>query len=474
MCNFKNHFTFFNHTTIHIFTTLYTMIKTLLTLIIMLTGTFSFSNTTISASQIKGTINNPSFETISINTINDRVINSATVDAEGHFTFDFSFEESFYLLEYGRESIYIHLGGKDRLEVYFDASDLEGSIKFKGVGAIKNNYLLKKAQLSQDVKSDVKKFYDVDEDKFLENIRVLKARLQKELSNYNVAKSFVEQEEKSLYFQYLLSIQNFKNTYKYNLGKEITPSKLFYKELEGLALNDMSDYKTQPYYYYLVNSIWSARIEEENSFQKKELKFRQIKDNEVLNDVFVGFYSKISGDINKAEDYYNLIKKYSNSDSFIAAAKEKLDELSSSLNKGDESTSFAYENVEGKKVKLEDFKGKLIYIDVWATWCAPCKKQIPYLKKLEKHFSGQNIVFISISVDKKRARKSWEKMVKNEGLEGIQLFADNSFDSEFIKAYGISSIPRFIIIDQDGKVYDPKAPRPSYDKTKLLLESLLK
>jgi thioredoxin-related protein len=83
-------------------------------------------------------------------------------------------------------------------------------------------------------------------------------------------------------------------------------------------------------------------------------------------------------------------------------------------------------------------------------------------------------VFISISVDAKKAYKSWKTMVKEEELGGVQLFADNSFDSEFAEAYGITSIPRFIIVDQEGKVYDDKAPSPSFEQTKALLQDLLK
>jgi hypothetical protein len=65
-------------------------------------------------------------------------------------------------------------------------------------------------------------------------------------------------------------------------------------------------------------------------------------------------------------------------------------------------------------------------------------------------------------------------MIIEQELGGIQLFADNSFDSEFIKAYGIRSIPRFIIVDKEGNVYDDKAPSPSFENTKVLLEALLK
>lgn len=118
-------------------------------------------------------------------------------------------------------------------------------------------------------------------------------------------------------------------------------------------------------------------------------------------------------------------------------------------------------------------KGKYVYIDVWATWCVPCLKQIPYLKALEAEFHDKNIAFVSISVDKERAKSTWKKMLESKELTGIQLFADNSFESEFMNAFAVNSIPRFILIDPEGKIIDPRAPRPSYEKTRRLLQSIL-
>jgi len=69
--------------------------------------------------------------------------------------------------------------------------------------------------------------------------------------------------------------------------------------------------------------------------------------------------------------------------------------------KGKPSPSFNLENYKGGKTSLESLKGKYVYIDVWATWCAPCRKQIPALKKVEKQYEGKNIAFISLSIDKK-------------------------------------------------------------------------
>ncbi|MDC6366796.1 MULTISPECIES: redoxin family protein [Flavobacteriaceae] len=132
-----------------------------------------------------------------------------------------------------------------------------------------------------------------------------------------------------------------------------------------------------------------------------------------------------------------------------------------------------YHTPEDKSVSLEDFKGKYVYIDVWATWCGPCKKEIPYLKKVEEQFHDDNIAFISISVDVEKKTDAWKQMVKDMDLKGVQLIADNDFKSEFIKAYNIAAIPRFILIDPEGKIVNSDALRPSDPALTMLLETLL-
>lgn len=141
---------------------------------------------------------------------------------------------------------------------------------------------------------------------------------------------------------------------------------------------------------------------------------------------------------------------------------------------GTASVSFDYENHKGGKTKLEDLRGKYVYVDVWATWCGPCRAEIPHLKKVEEKYHGKNIEFVSISVDVDKDHEKWQKFVTDKELGGIQLFADKNWNSDFIKAFGINSIPRFLLIGPDGKVVKADAARPSSPQLTELLDSLLK
>jgi thiol-disulfide isomerase/thioredoxin len=156
--------------------------------------------------------------------------------------------------------------------------------------------------------------------------------------------------------------------------------------------------------------------------------------------------------------------------------------LKEELPKGSVAPTFTnFENYDGTKTSLSDLKGKNVYIDVWATWCGPCKAEIPALKELEHDYEGKNIAFVSLSVDDNQAHQNswevanqkWRAMVKDKELGGIQLLAPQGWESPFIKAFQINSIPRFILLDTKGNIINPNAPRPSDKKLRALLEELI-
>jgi len=141
---------------------------------------------------------------------------------------------------------------------------------------------------------------------------------------------------------------------------------------------------------------------------------------------------------------------------------------------GTASVPFDFENHQGGKTSLASLKGKYVYIDVWATWCGPCRAEIPYLKTLEEKYHGKNIEFVSISADAEKDHDKWKKFVTDKEMKGTQLYADKSFNSDFLKAYSINSIPRFILIDPTGKIVNADAERPSNPEIVSILDSLLK
>ncbi|TRZ41879.1 TlpA family protein disulfide reductase [Robertkochia solimangrovi] len=144
-----------------------------------------------------------------------------------------------------------------------------------------------------------------------------------------------------------------------------------------------------------------------------------------------------------------------------------------SLKKGEQAPDFTYNDVNGNPVSLSDFKGKIVYIDLWATWCGPCLRELPALKQVKEKFRDREIVFIGISLDDDH--DAWVKKVNaNEGdlLSGVQL-ATGSFECQLNTDYNLNGIPHYILIGKDGELLEKKAPRPSHPELMDLLESSL-
>lgn len=119
---------------------------------------------------------------------------------------------------------------------------------------------------------------------------------------------------------------------------------------------------------------------------------------------------------------------------------------------------FEFASIDGQNVSIDNLKGKVLYIDIWATWCRPCLQQLPAMKELEEKYRDTDVQFVSISVDSERDKGKWEKMVHGQEMKGVQLFAGSS--QEFSRDYKITTIPRFVIIGKDGELLNFDAPRP--------------
>ena len=140
--------------------------------------------------------------------------------------------------------------------------------------------------------------------------------------------------------------------------------------------------------------------------------------------------------------------------------------------KGTDAGDAVLQTPDGKTCKLSDFFGKLTYIDVWATWCGPCCAEIPHLEKLVEHFKGNDrIQFISISVDS--APKAWLNKLEKDKPAWAQFILSKEEAARFMQAWGISGIPRFILIDRHGKIYAANAPRPSDEGIVEILEKAM-
>lgn len=142
---------------------------------------------------------------------------------------------------------------------------------------------------------------------------------------------------------------------------------------------------------------------------------------------------------------------------------------------GQMAPNFSGTTPEGKVISLSDLKGKVVYIDVWATWCQPCLEELPIAKVLQKQFETNNqVAFMYVSVDKNES--AWRKrLTKEKEFMGLHINQPTTETGEpFLNTYQLYSIPRYILVDQEGKLVNVNAPAPSSGKVGDELIRLLK
>lgn len=120
---------------------------------------------------------------------------------------------------------------------------------------------------------------------------------------------------------------------------------------------------------------------------------------------------------------------------------------------------------------LNLYKGKVIYLDFWASWCRPCKNEMPHSLKMQQHFKGKDVVFVYMSSD--RDANAWKNSVKQLKLTGENYLVSGKVWNEYNTLFNVRYIPRYILIDKEGKIVNENAKRPSSFESIKDIEKLL-
>ena len=401
------------------------------------------------------------------------------LDSVGHAEFVIDDEDAVYarMCHYPRvdQMMNVYLERGDRASVSFSGKDFKGTFAFEGEmePAVKYlNTVVLTALPDEDYALPFDEYVKKLEKKETEAVKLLEA------SGVSKAGNFEEIEKGRIRYSYATQLLMYPLGHRFMVqDMNYQPDQKYYDVLDTYVVADDLLADLDQYREFIAEAahVLDADNRDETAAYPRAVaqmrfiadRFEAGKTRDVLLHRLANAYVTRFG-IEDIQDMENIYRTYVQDPVLVAkydAAREKWNLASD----GKPSPDFKGVDVNGKEYTLADFRGKYVYIDVWATWCGSCRQEIPYLKKLAEDYKDAQIVFLSLSVDQDKAK--WEKMVKEQSMSGVQLHIGQN--SSFQQAYKIEGIPHFILLDREGRIIDKKMSRPSMDEvTRERIENL--
>ena len=378
--------------------------------------------------------------------------------------------DGYYTLIVNKKPINLYLNDTVDTAIKLDYKKAD-KISFKGTNANINSYFVQKKKKFSEILINANKLFSLEEEAFLEKMDEYKDALTELSIANNLPTEFLKSEVKNIDYEYLRNLSNYEVFYSTLTGdKDFKVSEDFpdplkdfnyssgddyvnsysYRKMLGVQIKKISQEKNKEGEDYYLTYLETVQTEVNDTIAKNDLLYKNAKDGITYTDNLKEFRDKFMAySTNK-----NHKKEISNTYNILKTTA-----------KGQPAPKFKdFKNYNGGNTSLDDLlgKGKYLYIDVWATWCAYCKREIPLLKKLKEEYHGKNIEFVSISVDANDDYDKWKQTIVDREMTGIQLFSGKELaDLEWAQKFLIKGLPKFIIIDPDGNIVNPNAPVPS-------------
>ncbi len=406
------------------------------------------------------------------------------IDSKGNFRDTLDIKNGYYDFSVGDYfgDIYLEKGFNLELQIDMKKVDSTGATKFKGKGAIENNFLAYKNNLYVTSHGTMLDLYSKKMPVFIESITKAREQASEKLNAIKNASSvFIDGQQKDIRYRYIRQLTHFTNLHNLWAKPKKVPElpNHLSDSIDKINYDDAIAYNASFDYRLLTNNNFNREIAKETNnvyevFQNGIHFVKNVESNNIRKSLVENYlYPFLNTKNDSLKNSFNKLYNVTTDTGLKAKLTEQFEKIKNIV-KGKVSPTFEnYETNEGKTSSLKDFEGNYVYIDIWATWCKPCLDEIPFLKKLEEKYHDKPLKFVSISADNSSDKNKWVKMIKEKELGGVQLFSDNSFDSKFIKQYAVEEIPRFILIDPEGKIISAEAPKPSDPKLIELLKKYL-
>ena len=410
----------------------------------------------------------------------DTIVTISVVDNKFHHQFNKKIALNYYRIQFGNfHDFDLFFGEKDSIYTIYSLYGSENKFKIKGTRLAENikinpfgYYNSLSYYLDQNRKIDDASYYM---ESIYENWQkqLLQLKNNRTIDNVVPRNDFVNRDKDRIslkYINYWLQFKGIRETLYPDKKYVVTDN--IKKLLNSISLTNESLLTDGNYFSYVNNELIKDDKREVSDDQKKfdaivkldKGTFRDKLLYQHLNTV-INTEGKPSLRDSLAKKYLSKIKTASYKNLII---KHKYD--LNRLSKGIKAPNFMMEDSDKNQFQLTDFKGSYIVIDLWASWCGPCIRQAPFFEKKALKYKGKPIKFIAVSSDENR--DNWLISIKNKSKTIAQYWLKNK--KLFAKDYNISTIPKFILIDDKGNLIDVDFVRPSSKNFDELLNMHLK
>lgn len=427
-----------------------------------------------------------------------QLIQSKSADSTGLINFKFkATNSSFYFLRDSLDySVFeeLYLSPDDSL--FIDRSD---SNVIGGNASFLNNYQYK---LNENIFSNSELYNQrnyLAANSFIEATNGFRDQQLKFLNDYFEKKTPPEEFKNYIlskikyqwFYDYLSYIRNH-DLYVYGNSKPVPSDSLPYGFINDIELNE-EKYHFSSIYSRLLDEFVYFKFNERTSDDSDSIKY-SIEMNEKFDIITNGltgldrelalcYYSQnftIYLTVLQ-ENFYPLAKKIQSYYSSIKTNNYLYDKFMRNYSglltiaPGEPAPDFELPDSTGELLKLSDFKGKVVYVSFWGTWCGPCIASIPKYIELQKKFKGENdIVFLYIGLEYgEKEIKNWKSFLQKNEFPGIHLVAEKQFRNKSLEPYRLNFAPSYLLIDKKGNIVSPRAGRPD-EKLEAILGKLLR
>ncbi|MGB1243547.1 MAG: redoxin family protein [Chitinophagales bacterium] len=337
-------------------------------------------------------------------------------------------------LLHGKRKIEVYIEPGDSIFVETDMNKFSKKTIFHG-GDI-NNFFFTEIKNSYSKKDKIeveKKGTPAEFRQFMDSASLLQHQLLEEYAKthkitegaMNVAKLLIDYRHANSLLKYVFDLNR-------RRGKKPTVDKSYYSFIDNLVIENPALANSDTYFKFLHNYMTYQlllKMKKTPRYDNSQyyVDLCNIDKANIKNDFLLSMMLSqhlVEGlqraRVEDLKTHYNFLMDNCKTEKYRIAAKYVYDQVKH-LEAGSTAPDFKVMSIDGEEVALSDFKGKVVYLDFWASWCGPCKQQIPHAKKLKEKFKGKDVVFLYLSTDKDEKR--WRDLVEAKQLTGVHLIA---------------------------------------------------